>query len=84
MIMTSPIRHVRPAAGPATPGIRRRPPAARVLAAAIVGLCLIGGTSVRAATLYEALGEQPGLTRLVDALMRHTLADDRISRLEIG
>ena len=47
-----------------------------ILAAAWLSLASV--SPARAETLYDALGGQPNLVRIVDALMRHCLADDRV------
>lgn len=47
-----------------------------LLATAWLGV--LGIPPARAETLYDALGGQPGLVRIVDALMRRNLADDRL------
>lgn len=61
------------------PGTRTMRPARPLLAAAALAwLSLASGSPARAETLHDALGGQPGLVRIVDALVRHTLADDRI------
>ena len=37
-----------------------------------------GAAPARAETLYDALGGQPGLVRITDALIRRNLADERV------
>ena len=45
---------------------------------ALAWACLPGASPARADTLYDALGGQANLVRIVDALLRRNLADDRI------
>lgn len=54
-------------------------PSSRLLALLVAAwLSLPGVSPARADTLYDALGGQPNLVRIVDALVHHCLADDRI------
>lgn len=57
------------------PGTVRRLGLVLILAA---WACLPGAPPARAETLYDALGGQPNLVRIVDSLLRRSLADDRI------
>ena len=55
-----------------------RQPRLPILLAA-VWLSLPGASPARAETLYDALGGQPGLVRIVEAMMRRNEADERIA-----
>ena len=41
-------------------------------------ISVLGASPAHAETLYDALGGQPGLVRIVDSLMRRNLVDDRL------
>ena len=51
----------------------------RLISIAAVAACLLVASAAHAASLFDDLGQQPGLTRIVDSATAAWLADPRIS-----